>query len=193
VPALVAERRSNAVIARRLVISEKAVVSHILRIYDQLALIPSEDDQTKPGRSAVRASCGDLGPLTLEAVIHTLTFVNRRRYAAGLGAVAVALVLLACGSPGAAFGGGNPMQGSFSGPISIGGGRKLYLRCAGRGTPTVVLDAGLHESSDSWTLTHTEFPVPSSPSVLRGVARFTHACIYDRPGTIRQSLTQPPP
>jgi DNA-binding NarL/FixJ family response regulator len=45
--ALVAEGRSNAAIARRLVISEKAVVQHISRIYDQLGLIPSEDDHRR--------------------------------------------------------------------------------------------------------------------------------------------------
>jgi DNA-binding NarL/FixJ family response regulator len=45
--ALVAEGRSNAAIARRLVISEKAVVQHISRIYDQLGLIASEDDHRR--------------------------------------------------------------------------------------------------------------------------------------------------
>jgi DNA-binding NarL/FixJ family response regulator len=45
--ALVAEGRSNAAIARRLVISEKAVVRHISRIYDQLGLTPSEDDHRR--------------------------------------------------------------------------------------------------------------------------------------------------
>jgi DNA-binding NarL/FixJ family response regulator len=45
--ALVAEGRSNAAIARRLVISEKAVVQHISRIYDQLGLIPSQDDHRR--------------------------------------------------------------------------------------------------------------------------------------------------
>jgi len=45
--ALVAQGRSNAAIARRLVISEKAVVQHISRIYDQLGLIPSEDDHRR--------------------------------------------------------------------------------------------------------------------------------------------------
>ena len=51
------------------------------------------------------------------------------------------------------------------------------------------MDSGIHDSSDPWTLTQTTFPVPSSPSVFQGVARFTHVCIYDRPGTIR--YTQP--
>lgn len=84
---------------------------------------------------------------------------------------------------------GNPRQGTFAGQISIGGGRVLYLRCAGRGSPTVILESGIHDSSDPWTLTQTEFPVPSSPSVFAGVARFTHVCMYDRPGTLR--YTQP--
>lgn len=44
---LVAEGRSNAAIARRLVISEKAVVQHISNIYDQLGLTPNEDDHRR--------------------------------------------------------------------------------------------------------------------------------------------------
>ncbi|MBV8991112.1 MAG: alpha/beta fold hydrolase [Solirubrobacterales bacterium] len=76
-------------------------------------------------------------------------------------------------------------SGNFTGEVPIGGGRKLYLRCAGRGSPTVILESGIHDSSDTWILTDTRPPVPSSPSVFLGVARFTHVCIYDRPGTIR--------
>lgn len=45
------------------------------------------------------------------------------------------------------------------------------------------MEAGVHDSSGTWTVTETTFPVPSSPSVFRGVARFTHVCIYERPGT----------
>lgn len=104
-------------------------------------------------------------------------------YLGRFSAVVVALVLLACCLPGEAFGAGNPRQGRFSGPISIGGGRELYLRCAGRGNPTAIMEAGIHDSSDAWTVTQTAFPVPSSPNVFQGVARFTHVCIYDRPGT----------
>ncbi len=83
-----------------------------------------------------------------------------------------------------------PAAGKFAGQISIGHGRKLYLRCAGRGSPTVVMESGIHDSSDTWTLTDTRPPVPPSPSVFTGVSRFTHVCIYDRPGTIR--YTSPP-
>jgi DNA-binding NarL/FixJ family response regulator len=44
---LVAEGRSNAAIARELVISEKAVVQHVSRIYDQLDLGHSDDDHRR--------------------------------------------------------------------------------------------------------------------------------------------------
>jgi DNA-binding NarL/FixJ family response regulator len=45
--ALMAEGRSNAAIGRRLRISEKAVVQHVSRIYDQLDLLPSNDDHRR--------------------------------------------------------------------------------------------------------------------------------------------------
>jgi pimeloyl-ACP methyl ester carboxylesterase len=105
-------------------------------------------------------------------------------------AVVGALAATACGVPGGALAAGSPKQGRFAGRIDIGGGRELYLRCAGRGRPTVMMDSGIHDSSDPWTLTQTMYPVPSSPSVFEGVARFTHVCVYDRPGTIR--YTSPP-
>jgi pimeloyl-ACP methyl ester carboxylesterase len=85
---------------------------------------------------------------------------------------------------------GSPRQGNFAGQIGIGGGRMLYLQCAGRGRPTVILESGIHDSSDVWTLSDAKPPVVGSPAVFRGVARFTHVCMYDRPGTIR--YTHPP-
>lgn len=45
--ALMAEGRSNAAIADRLTISEKAVVQHSSHIYDQLGLAPSTDDHRR--------------------------------------------------------------------------------------------------------------------------------------------------
>jgi len=47
------------------------------------------------------------------------------------------------------------------------GGRSLYLRCLGQGSPTVILEAG-------------RFPSQSWDPVLRGVAETTHVCVYDR-------------
>jgi hypothetical protein len=118
-----------------------------------------------------------------------LEHVSPRRRGAALWAVVATLAMVACCTP-AAGRASTPRQGSFAGQIDIGGGRKLYLRCAGRGNPTVILDSGIHDSSDPWTMTDTQVPVPASPSVFEGVARFTHVCIYDRPGTIR--YTTPP-
>jgi DNA-binding NarL/FixJ family response regulator len=45
--ALMAQGRSNAAIAERLVITEKAVVKHVSRIYDQLDLPPCADDHRR--------------------------------------------------------------------------------------------------------------------------------------------------
>jgi DNA-binding NarL/FixJ family response regulator len=45
--ALIAEDRSNASIARGLSITEKAVVQHVSRIYDELGLPPSGDDHRR--------------------------------------------------------------------------------------------------------------------------------------------------
>lgn len=45
--ALMAEGRSNAAIGSRLTITEKAVVNHITRIYDQLCLPPSPGDHRR--------------------------------------------------------------------------------------------------------------------------------------------------
>ena len=102
----------------------------------------------------------------------------------GLGALVVALAVMgSCAVATAAP--RSPRQGTFAGRVDIGGARKLYLRCAGHGNPTVILESGIHDSSDPWTLTDTTVPVPSSPAVFTGVSRFTHVCLYDRPGTIR--------
>ena len=45
--ALMAQGRSNAAIARQLVITEKAVVGHVSRIYDELGLAPDEGDHRR--------------------------------------------------------------------------------------------------------------------------------------------------
>lgn len=45
--ALMAEGRSNAAIAERLVITEKAVIKHVSHVYDQLGLLPGPDDHRR--------------------------------------------------------------------------------------------------------------------------------------------------
>jgi pimeloyl-ACP methyl ester carboxylesterase len=82
-----------------------------------------------------------------------------------------------------------PTHGNFAGQIGIGGGRKLWLRCRGKGRPAVILESGIHDSSDTWKLSAAQPPVVA-PAVFPGVARFARVCRYDRPGTIR--YTDPP-
>ena len=49
-------------------------------------------------------------------------------------------------------------------------GRHVHLLCAGEGSPTVILEAGLPGSSLAWM------------SVFSGIAQLTQVCAYDRPG-----------
>jgi len=68
--------------------------------------------------------------------------------------------------------------------VTIQGGRRLYLECHGRGSPTVVLEAGGGDTSDVWS-----FAPPGSQQtpVQTAVARYTRVCAYDRPGTVSPS------
>ena len=50
-------------------------------------------------------------------------------------------------------------------------GRKLHLNCSGQGTPTVMLEAGLGDSSLVWSLVQPK------------LAGTTRVCSYDRSGT----------
>jgi pimeloyl-ACP methyl ester carboxylesterase len=50
------------------------------------------------------------------------------------------------------------------------GGYSLHINCVGRGSPTVVLDAGTGEMSANWVL------------VQREVSNTTRVCAYDRAG-----------
>jgi pimeloyl-ACP methyl ester carboxylesterase len=73
-------------------------------------------------------------------------------------------------------------SGDYSGLVDIGGGRRLYLECAGQGGPTVVLEAGFRTRADLWS---DDLIQPEAPRtmVFPGVAAFTRVCAYDRPGT----------
>ncbi|MDQ6774428.1 MAG: alpha/beta hydrolase [Candidatus Dormibacteraeota bacterium] len=110
----------------------------------------------------------------------------------GLLVLVAAAILQGCSpssAPAAAV--ASPSHGTFAGQFNIGGGRELYLQCQGMGAPTVILESGYHDSSSLWSQSETRPPVPSSPAVLPGIARFTHVCTYDRPGTLVYD-TNPP-
>ena len=57
-----------------------------------------------------------------------------------------------------------------SAPLTDVGGHAMYLSCTGSGSPTVVLESGLGESSAYWGL------------IAPQVARSTRVCAYDRAG-----------
>lgn len=54
--------------------------------------------------------------------------------------------------------------------VDVGHGRWLNLYCMGHGSPTVIMEAGLGDSTISWAL------------VQPAIARHTRACAYDRAG-----------
>jgi len=63
--------------------------------------------------------------------------------------------------------GAHPMHGQL---IDVGDGRRMYLSCAGSGSPTVVLVPGAGEPSSIWAW------------IAPDVARDTRVCVYDRAG-----------
>jgi pimeloyl-ACP methyl ester carboxylesterase len=60
------------------------------------------------------------------------------------------------------------------------GGRKLHLNCTGRKSPTVLLEAGLGDSSLVWSLVQPK------------LAQLTRVCSYDRAGTAWSHDAGPP-
>ena len=54
------------------------------------------------------------------------------------------------------------------GVTEIGGGRSLYVRCTGAGSPTVVMEGGDEDTSDSYSFAEAS------------IAEVTRACVYDR-------------
>ncbi|HTV20289.1 MAG TPA: alpha/beta fold hydrolase [Polyangiaceae bacterium] len=63
--------------------------------------------------------------------------------------------------------------------VSIGA-QSMYIECGGRGSPTVVFDAGLGGNTDHWE------------GVIADVRRETRACRYDRLGTGRSDAAPRP-
>ncbi len=68
----------------------------------------------------------------------------------------------------------------FAALVDIGGGRKMYLECHGKGSPTVVFVSGAADRAETWSKTL----VPSQRAVLPVIAETNRVCAYDRPGTI---------
>ncbi len=81
---------------------------------------------------------------------------------------------------------GNPGKGNsghnkdFKGLVDIGGGRKIYMECQGKGRPTVVFVSGVRDRAETWSTTQK----PSEQAVLPAIAQTNRVCAYDRPGTL---------
>jgi pimeloyl-ACP methyl ester carboxylesterase len=66
-------------------------------------------------------------------------------------------------------------------PVTLPDGKKLSLYCEGKGTPVVMMDAGLGPGG-----------IPSWRKVQSGIGRATKACAYDRAGIWNSSPTDGP-
>lgn len=71
--------------------------------------------------------------------------------------------------------------------VEIGGGRRLWMACAGSGSPTIVIVPGANTGGDSWSFVVDDAGaiLPSATSVLPEVARTNRVCTYDRPQVTR--------
>ena len=67
----------------------------------------------------------------------------------------------------------------LAGLVDIGGGRKMYMECRGKGRPTVVFVSGAGDRTETWSKTQD----PSKQAVLPAIAETNRVCAYDRPGT----------
>ena len=99
---------------------------------------------------------------------------RKARAVALVGLAVLGVLLAACGGDGdseAEPGGGSATDAAsraVDAVVRIGHGRKLYVRCTGAGSPTVVMEGGDEDTSDSYA-----FAEPA-------VAKLTRTCVYDR-------------
>jgi pimeloyl-ACP methyl ester carboxylesterase len=116
---------------------------------------------------------------------------------ATIGAVilsAAATALAASPSANDSAKGNSAKNKDFAGLVDIGGGRKMYMECHGKGSPTVVLISGFRGAHDDWTsvIDSKGEPNPSGSAVFPEIGKFTRVCAYDRPGTTRFDGTLSP-
>lgn len=102
-----------------------------------------------------------------------------RSHLAGVATSLVVAGLVAVAQPTGAAAVTEPSSADVGGLFDVGGHR-LYLRCTGRGRPTVVMDARLGASSRTW---HAVEPT---------IARSARVCVYDRAGVGRSNPAPAP-
>ncbi|MEO6472174.1 MAG: hypothetical protein ABIR57_09590, partial [Aeromicrobium sp.] len=83
--------------------------------------------------------------------------------------LATAVIASACGSNGGNAGSTEKAKPTkLDRVVKVDGNRGLYLRCTGSGSPTVFMEGGDEDTSDSYGF--AEAPV----------AKVTRTCVYDR-------------
>lgn len=111
---------------------------------------------------------------------------RKARAAALAGLAVVGALLVGCGGNGDddTEPGGRTATNAASreadGVVKIGHGRELYVRCTGTGSPTVVMEGGDEDTSDSYAFAEA------------AVAKLTRTCVYDR-GNLGRSGPAPGP
>ena len=73
-----------------------------------------------------------------------------------------------------------PSTGELDAVVDVNGDRGLYVRCTGTGSPTVVMEGGDGDTSDSYSFAEEE------------IAAVTRTCVYDR-ANLGQSDPAPGP
>jgi pimeloyl-ACP methyl ester carboxylesterase len=102
----------------------------------------------------------------------------------GLLVTLLVLALSACGGDGGGKGGeAAGAEGKLDRVVEIEGGRGLYVRCTGSGSPTVVMEAG--DENDSSLYINVEYAVSARST--------TRTCVYDRAGLGKSDPAPPPP
>lgn len=84
--------------------------------------------------------------------------------------IAMLLVVAVGGALATVSAAAGPSASALSGQMVDVGGHQLYIECTGSGSPTVVLQSGLGESSSYWG------------RIAPAVAASTRVCAYDRAG-----------
>lgn len=86
------------------------------------------------------------------------------------GVAALALLLGGCGASASSDLGAIERARQSGRSVALDDGRTLFLRCSGRGAPTVLLESGYGGTSQAWY------------AVQPAVAKITRVCSYDRAG-----------
>lgn len=97
--------------------------------------------------------------------------------------VAATVIILAVAACGGDDEGGAEAGAAEAQTVELGDGRELWIECQGEGEPTVIVESGIHDASDYWTVSQLIAPAVEPP-VMQGLAETNRVCRYDRPGTI---------